>query len=274
MRMPLPLVFASLGIIMCSGCMLMTGLPLLSTGAAATGQQLETQLLAQTKYTRVAVPVPDVTKVSWESGAPISPGTPEHCVKSFFDALASDKEEAMLGCLGTGDQFPSDRQGVLDLVKIYKLRKQSGGNIDLKLISTRLAPSEFAVVDSEMLISQLGQTNTHTYAFVCRLNTDEWKIYSCNMPVAAEQICKARVGAIDSMIKVALLSGKGFPTSVAALFEGNGHPEPKCPFAGDLPYILEQDPEKHVYAIHCPCVGLFPSHVRPVEQNRMGITPQ
>ena len=286
MRTSLPLFFASLGIIMCSGCMFMTGLPLLSTdaaarstaasGAVATGQPLETRRLAKAeamKYTRVAVPVPDLTKVSWESGAPISPGTPEHCIQSFFDALVSDNEEAMLGCLGTGDQFASARQNVLALVQLYKFRKQSGAKIDPRLIATRLAQSEFAVVDSELLVTQLGETNSMKYAFVCRISNDEWKIFSCGATESAEQSCRTNVGIIDNMIKVALLSGKVFPTSVVDLFDGKGHLEPKCPFAGGLPYILEQDPQRLIYAIHCPCAGLFPSHVLPVEENRMGVAP-
>lgn len=278
MRTSLPLVFAALGIIMCSGCMFMAGLPLLSTGtmaggAAPVGQQLPIQRApAQAeaiKYTRVAVPAPEVTKVSWESGAAVSPGTPEHCVQSFFDALVADKEEAMLGCIGSGDQFASAKRDVLALVQLYKYRKQAGAKIDSRLVSARLAQSEFAVVDAEMLISQLGETNSMKYAFVCRLANDVWKIYSCGETDAAEEGCKLNVQLIAGQIEISLRMGKGFPASVAALCEGTGAVyEPKCPFSGGLSYILEQDPERHVYAIHCPCVGLFPSHVLPVEPDK------
>lgn len=242
--------------------------------AAVTRQQLETQRAQAKAYTRVAVPATDITKVSWESGAPISPGTPEHCIHSFFDALVLGKEEAMLGCLGTGDQFASARQNVLTLLQSYKFQKQSGATIDTKLIATRLAPSEFAVVDSEMLVFQLGETNSVKYAFVCRHSNDEWKIFSCGATEAAERACRLQIKCIESMISLSLLSGKGFPASVPALFESKDFgDEPKCPFAGGQPYILEHDPERQVYAIHCPCVGLFPSHVLPVEENRMGVTP-
>jgi hypothetical protein len=253
----------------------MTGLPLLSTGTVASGAASARRSLAgpleAITYTRVAVPAPELTKVSWESGAAISPGTPEHCVQSFFDALVADKEDAMLGCFGTGDEFASARHDALAIVQLYKYRKQAGAKIDSKLVSSRLAQSEFAVVDSEMLISQLGETNLMKYAFVCKLFDDGWKIYSCGATDAAEQICKSHVQLIDSKIKISLLTGKGFPASVAALYEGTeGGSEPKCPFSGGLSYILEQDPERRLYAIHCPCVGLFPSHVRPVEPDAIG----
>ena len=123
--------------------MLMTNLSsLLSTGTAASGAvsarrplypqvelppEVEQPPQVETiTYTRVAVPAPELPKVSWESGTAISPGTPEHCVQSFFDALAADKEEAMLGCIGSGDQFASARRDVLALVQLYKYRKQAG----------------------------------------------------------------------------------------------------------------------------------------------------